>query len=72
MSCIHNGVCSSLVDVFLWQQVTNIAAVMAHCCISPSRYESLSKLGLFFESFVDLCNLREIHVSNMVIHLAGG
>uniref|UniRef100_A0A674BVS5 LDL receptor related protein 1 n=1 Tax=Salmo trutta TaxID=8032 RepID=A0A674BVS5_SALTR len=38
MGCIYNGVCSSLVDLFLWQQVTNLAAVMAHCSISPSRY----------------------------------
>ena len=44
-------------------------AVMAHCGISPSRYGSLSKLGLFF---VDLCNMMEICVSNMVIHLAEG
>uniref|UniRef100_A0A674B5K6 Phosphodiesterase n=1 Tax=Salmo trutta TaxID=8032 RepID=A0A674B5K6_SALTR len=27
--------------------VTNLAAVLAHCGISPSRYGSLSKLGLF-------------------------
>ena len=67
MGCIYNGVCSSL--VFLWQQVTNLAAVMTHCGISPSRYVSLSKLGLFFKS---LCNLSEICVSNMVIDLAGG
>jgi hypothetical protein len=30
MGCIYNGVCSSLVDLFLRQQVTNLAAVMAH------------------------------------------
>ena len=71
MGCIYNGVCCSLASLFLWQQVTNLAAVMAHCGISPSRYGSLSKLGLFSKS-VDLCNLREICVSNMVIHLAGG
>ena len=47
MGCIYNGDCSSLVDLFLWQQVTNIAAVMAHCGISPSRYGSSSKSGLF-------------------------
>ena len=41
------GVCSSLFALFLWQQVTNLAAVMAHCAIPPSRYGSLSKLGLF-------------------------
>ena len=37
MGCIYNGVCSSLVALYLWQQVINIAAVMAHCGISPSR-----------------------------------
>ena len=72
MGCIYNGVCSSLVALFLWQQVTNLAAVMEHCGILPSRYGSLSKLELSFEFFVDLCNLREICVSNMVIHWAGG
>ena len=51
MGCIYNGVCSSLVDLFLWQQVTHLAAVMAHCGISPSRYGSLSKLDLFSNSF---------------------
>ena len=69
MGCIYNGVCSSLVALFSWKQVTNLAAVMAHCGISPS---SFSKLDLFFEFFVDLCNLREICLSNMVIHWAGG
>ena len=28
MGCIYNGVCSSLVVLFLWQQVTHLAAVM--------------------------------------------
>ena len=28
MGCIYNGVCSSLVDLFLWQHVTDLAAVM--------------------------------------------
>ena len=60
MGCIDNGVCSSLVVLFLRQQVTHLAAAMAHCGISPSKYGSLSKLGLFFEFFVDLCSLREI------------
>jgi hypothetical protein len=41
----------------LWQQVTNIAAVMAHCGISPNRYVRLSKLELMTNSF---CNMREI------------
>ena len=48
MGCIYSGVCSSLVALFLWKQVTNLAAVMAHCGLSPSRYGSLSKLDLFF------------------------
>ena len=72
MGCIYNGVCSSLVALFSWQQVTNLAAVMAHCGISPSRYGSFSKLDMFFEFFVDLCDLGEICLSNMVIHWAGG
>ena len=50
MGCIYNGVCSSLVDLHLRQQVTNLGAVMAHCGISPSRYGSLSKSGLFSNS----------------------
>ena len=50
MGCIYIGVCSSPFALFLWQQVTNLAAVMAHCVISPSRYGSLSKLGLFSNS----------------------
>ena len=72
MGCIYNGACSSLVDLFLWQQVTHLAAVMAHCGISPSRYASFIKTGFVFEFFVDLCYLREICISNMVIHWAGG
>ena len=72
MGCIYNGVCSSLVALFLWQQVTtNLAPVMAQCYISPSRWEFI-KIRFVFKFFVDLCNLREIYVSNMVIHLAGG
>ena len=63
MGCIYNGVCSSLVDLFLWQQVTHLAAVTANCGISASRFGSLSTSG--FEFFVDLCNLREICVSIM-------
>ena len=38
MGCIYNGVWSSVVALSLWQQVTNLAAVMSHCGISPSRY----------------------------------
>ena len=72
MGCIYNCVCSSLVALFSWQQVTHLAAVMAHCGISPSRYGEVMKIGFVFEFFVDLCNQREICVSNMVIHWAGG
>jgi hypothetical protein len=50
MGCIYNGICASLVALFLWQQVTNLAAVIAHCGISPNRYWSLSKLDLFSNS----------------------
>ena len=63
MDCIYNGVCSSLVAFFLWQQVSNLAAGIVTLWY-------LSKLGLFFEFFVDLSDLREICVSNMVIYLA--
>ena len=31
MGCIYNGVCSSLVDLFLWQQVTNSLTVSISC-----------------------------------------
>ena len=37
MGCIYSGVCSSLVALFLWQQVTHPATVMAHWGISPNR-----------------------------------
>ena len=49
MGCIYNGVCSSLAALFLWQQVTNLASVMAHCGISPNRYGSVSMLDLFIK-----------------------
>ena len=45
MGCIYNGVCSSLVALFLWQQVTHLAAVMAHCGISPN----FLKIGFVFK-----------------------
>ena len=54
MGCIYNGVCSSLVALFLWQQVTNLAAMMAHCGISHSRYGSLSICGLF-SNYLCIC-----------------
>ena len=54
IGCIYNSVCSSLVALFLRQQVTNLAAVMAHCGISPSRYGSLLKSGLFLNSNMSL------------------
>ena len=47
MGYIYNGVCSSLVALFLWQQVTHLASVIAYCGISPNRYGSLSKCDLF-------------------------
>ena len=50
IGCIYNVVCSSLIALFLWQQVTNRAAVIAHWGISPNRYGSLSKCGLFSNS----------------------
>ena len=71
MGCIYSD-CFSLVALVLWQQVTNLAAVVEHCGISPNRYWSLSKFELFLIFFVCLCNLRKICVSNMVMHLTGG
>ena len=44
MGCIYNGVCSSLAALFLWQQVTNLAAVMAHGGICGHCAHSLSSL----------------------------
>ena len=41
---------SLLVALFLWQQVINLAAVMEHRGISPSRYGSLSKSEVFSNS----------------------
>ena len=54
MGCIYNGVCSSLVALFSWHQVTNLAAVMAHCDISPNRYGCLSKCDLIL-NYVWVC-----------------
>ena len=55
MGCIYNGVCSSLVDLFMWQQVTNLAAVIAHAGISPNRFVSLSKFDFFSNSYLCVC-----------------
>jgi hypothetical protein len=71
MGCIYNYVCSSLVALFLWQQVTNLAAVMHTVVLHPVDM-GVYQIGFVFELFVDLCNLREICVSNVVIHWAGG
>ena len=57
MGCIYNGVCSSLVALFLWQQVTNLATVMAYCGILPNRYGSLSKCVCFVGSVHIACLL---------------
>ena len=62
MGCIYSGVCSSLVDIFSWQQVTHLAAVMAHCGISPSRYGSLSKFD-FFSNSLWICVIRGKYAS---------
>ena len=35
MGCIYNGVRSSLVALFLWQQATNVAAVMHTVVFDP-------------------------------------
>ena len=60
MGCIYNGVCSSLVALFLWQQWY----FTHYIC-------EFIKIGFVFEFVVGLCNLREIIVYNMVIHLVG-
>ena len=39
----HGG-CSPFSSLLLSQQFTNLAAVFAHCCISPSRYGSFLSL----------------------------
>ena len=65
MGCIYNDVCSSLVALFLWQQVTHLAAVMAHWYFTQQIWE----IGCFY-FFVGMCNLREIWISNMVIHFS--
>jgi hypothetical protein len=57
--------------LFLRQQVTNRATVMAHWYFTQNIWEFI-KILFVFEFFVDLCNLREICVSNIVVHLAGG
>ena len=44
MGCIYNGVCSSLVALFLWQQVTNLAAVMEHWYFTQEIW-NLMKIG---------------------------
>ena len=64
IGCCYNGVCSSLAALFLLQQVTHLATVMAHCGIL-SIYQFI-KIGFVSKFFVDLCNLREICVTNMV------
>jgi hypothetical protein len=71
MGCIYNDVCSSLVALFLWQQVTHLAAVMAHYSVSPNRYGNLSKLELFSNSLW-VCVIWGKCASNIVINLAGG
>ena len=60
MGCIYNGVCSSLVALFSWQPVTNLAAVMSHCGISPSRYGSLSTSDVFVLSLPLSLSLSEL------------
>ena len=38
---------SPLFVLFLSQQLTNLAAVFAHCCISPNRYRSFLAFDMF-------------------------
>ena len=45
------GGCIPLDVLLLLQQLTNLAAVFAHCCTSPSRYGSFLSLVIFPKSF---------------------
>ena len=69
--CSYNVVCVPLVALFSWQQATDLAAMTAHCGISPNRYGSLSMFDLFSNSLW-VYNLWEICVPNVVVQLAGG
>jgi hypothetical protein len=50
MDCIYNCVGTSVVAFFLWEPVTNIAAVMTHYGISHNRYGISPKFDLFSNS----------------------
>ena len=54
MGCLYNGVCSSLIALFLWQQVTNLAAVMAHCGISLTLSLTPPSVSLYLTHFLTL------------------
>jgi hypothetical protein len=65
--CIYNDAGASLVAFFLVATGHQYYCCDGTCGISPNRYGSSSN-----SLWVCVCNLREICVSNMVIHLAGG
>ena len=44
------GGCVPFDILLLSQQLTNLAAVIAHCCTSPSRYGSFLSLVMFSKS----------------------
>jgi hypothetical protein len=57
MGCIYNGVCSSLVALFLWQQVTHLASVMAHRGISLNKFDLFSN-SLWAGTSLDIQNIQ--------------
>ena len=46
--------------------MTNPAAVIAHCCISPNRYGGLLEFGVFLKSFHAFVIRREVCVRSVV------
>ena len=48
------------------QHETNLAAVIAHCCISPNRYGSLLASGVFLKSLHAFVVRREACVRSVV------
>jgi hypothetical protein len=68
IGCIYNVVCAPLVGLLSWQRATHLADVMPHCGISPDM--GVCQCFINFKFCVGLCDLWEICVSNVVIHLA--
>ena len=63
MGCIYNGVCSSLVALFLWQQVTNLAAVISVSlclCVSPLSSITIQRVLLVWKTCVNIAKASEV------------